>query len=59
MSTGMGSDTQKPFALVILGGLVSRPLIGVFLMPALYAIVAKPKDKLEVSVGGCRASGSR
>jgi cobalt-zinc-cadmium resistance protein CzcA len=48
LSTGIGSDTQKPFALVIVGGLFSRLLISIFLMPALYAIVARPKDKLEV-----------
>lgn len=48
ISTGIGSDTQRPFALVIVGGLFSRLLISVFLMPALYAIVARPKDKLEV-----------
>jgi heavy metal efflux system protein len=48
LSTGIGSDTQKPFALVIVGGLFSRLLISVFLMPALYAIVARPMDKLEV-----------
>ncbi len=48
LSTGIGSDTQKPFALVIVGGLFSRLLLSVFLMPALYAIVARPHDKLEV-----------
>ena len=48
LSTGIGSDTQKPFALVIVGGLFSRLLISVFLMPAMYAIVARPHDKLEV-----------
>ena len=48
LSTGIGSDTQRPFALVIVGGLFSRLLISVFLMPALYAIVARPKDTLEV-----------
>ncbi len=48
LSTGIGSDTQRPFALVIVGGLFSRLLISVFLMPALYAIVAGRKDGLEV-----------
>ena len=48
MSTGIGSDSQKPFAIVIVGGLFSRLLISVFLMPALYAIVARPGDRLEV-----------
>jgi heavy metal efflux system protein len=47
-STGIGSDSQRPFALVIVGGLFSRLLISVFLMPALYALVARPGDRLEV-----------
>ena len=48
LSTGVGSDTQKPFALVIVGGLFSRLLISVFLMPVLYAVVAREDDHLEV-----------
>ena len=48
LSTGIGSDTQKPFALVIVGGLFSRLLISIFLMPALYALVARANDRLEV-----------
>ncbi len=48
VSSGVGSDTQKPFALVIVGGLFSRLLISVFLMPVLYAMVARPGDHLEV-----------
>jgi cobalt-zinc-cadmium resistance protein CzcA len=48
MSTGVGSDTQKPFALVIVGGLFSRLLISVFLMPVLYVAAAREGDHLEV-----------
>src|SRR6202035_5204095 len=48
LSPGIGSDSQRPFALVIVGGLFSRLLISVFLMPALYTIVARPGDHLEV-----------
>jgi len=48
LSTDVGSDSQRPFALVIVSGLFSRLLISVFLMPALYAIVARPGDRLEV-----------
>ena len=48
LSTGVGSDTQKPFALVIVGGLFSRLLISVFLMPVLYGMFARPSDHLEV-----------
>ncbi len=48
MATGVGSDSQRPFALVIVSGLFTRLLISVFLMPALYALVARPGDRLEV-----------
>jgi cobalt-zinc-cadmium resistance protein CzcA len=48
LSSGVGSDSQKPFALVIVGGLFSRLLISVYLMPALYLVAAKEGDRLEV-----------
>ena len=48
LATGIGTDTQKPFALVIVSGLFTRLLISVFLMPVLYALVARPDDRLEV-----------
>src|SRR5271168_3531457 len=47
-ATGVGTDTQRPFALVIVSGLFTRLLISVFLMPALYTLVARPGDRLEV-----------
>jgi heavy metal efflux system protein len=48
LATGVGSSTQKPFALVIVGGLFSRLLISVYLMPVLYKIAAREGDHLEV-----------
>ena len=48
LSTGVGSDSQKPFAMVIVGGLFSRLLISGFLMPVLYTMVAREGDHLEV-----------
>ena len=48
LATGVGTDTQRPFALVIVSGLFTRLLISVFLMPALYSLVARPGDRLEV-----------
>ncbi|WP_244466328.1 efflux RND transporter permease subunit [Dyella japonica] len=48
LATGVGTDTQRPFALVIVSGLFTRLLISVFLMPVLYALVARPDDRLEV-----------
>ena len=48
LATGVGSDSQKPFALVIVGGLFSRLFISVLLMPVLYELAARPGDRLEV-----------
>jgi len=48
MSTGIGSDSQKPFAIVIVGGLISRLLLSVFMAPILYALVARKDDVLKV-----------
>ncbi len=48
LATGVGTDTQRPFALVIVSGLFTRLLISVFLMPTLYTLVARPDDRLEV-----------
>jgi cobalt-zinc-cadmium resistance protein CzcA len=48
LATGVGTDSQRPFALVIVSGLFSRLLISVFLMPALYALAARPDDRLQV-----------
>jgi cobalt-zinc-cadmium resistance protein CzcA len=48
LATGVGTDSQRPFALVIVGGLFSRLLISVFLMPVLYELAARPGDRLEV-----------
>jgi len=48
LATGVGTDTQRPFAIVIVGGLIACLAIIVFLMPALYAVVAREGDRLEV-----------
>ena len=48
MATGVGSDTQKPFAIVVVAGLISRLLLGFFVNPVLYQIVARDGDVLQV-----------
>jgi len=48
MSTGIGSDSQKPFAIVIVGGLISRLVLSIFLAPVLYVLVAREDDVLKV-----------
>jgi cobalt-zinc-cadmium resistance protein CzcA len=48
LATGVGTDTQRPFAVVIVGGLITCLAIVIFLMPALYTMVAREGDRLEV-----------
>ncbi len=48
LSTGIGSDTQKPFAIVIVAGLISRLCIAIFVDPVLYRAVARDGDVLQV-----------
>jgi cobalt-zinc-cadmium resistance protein CzcA len=48
LSTGIGSDTQRPFAIVIVAGVVSRLFLGFFVNPVLYEMVAKDGDVLKV-----------
>jgi cobalt-zinc-cadmium resistance protein CzcA len=43
-SRGIGSDSQRPFAIVIVGGLLAALLLGVFLLPTLYVWVAREGD---------------
>ena len=45
-SHGIGSDSQRPFAIVIVGGLMTALVISIFLLPALYVWVARDGDKL-------------
>jgi cobalt-zinc-cadmium resistance protein CzcA len=45
-SHGIGSDSQRPFAIVIVGGLIGALVISVFLLPTLYVWVARPSDVL-------------
>ena len=48
LSTGIGSDTQKPFAIVIVAGLISRLCLAFFVDPVLYTLVAREGDVLQV-----------
>ncbi|MGH8190228.1 MAG: efflux RND transporter permease subunit, partial [Rhodanobacteraceae bacterium] len=45
---GVGTDSQRPFALVIVAGMISRLVIGIYVMPALYKLVAREGDRLQV-----------
>jgi cobalt-zinc-cadmium resistance protein CzcA len=42
--TGVGSETQRPFALVIVGGMASTLLVALFVLPALYRVLG-PRER--------------
>jgi cobalt-zinc-cadmium resistance protein CzcA len=46
MSRAIGSDSQRPFAIVIVGGLMVAMLMNIFLLPTLYVWVAGDQDVL-------------
>jgi cobalt-zinc-cadmium resistance protein CzcA len=46
LSRAIGSDSQRPFAIVIVGGLVAALILGIFLLPVLYVWVAREQDTL-------------
>jgi len=45
-SHGIGSDSQRPFAIVIVGGLIADLVMSIFLLPTLYVWLAREKDVL-------------
>jgi cobalt-zinc-cadmium resistance protein CzcA len=46
LSHAIGSDSQRPFAIVIVGGLISDLVMSIVLMPTLYVWIARDGDKL-------------
>jgi cobalt-zinc-cadmium resistance protein CzcA len=46
LSHAIGSDSQRPFAIVIVGGLVGALLTSLVLLPTLYVWIARDGDKL-------------
>jgi cobalt-zinc-cadmium resistance protein CzcA len=51
VSHAIGSDSQRPFAIVIVGGLIADLLMSIFILPTLYVWFAREGDKLPVPEG--------
>ena len=51
LSRGIGSDSQRPFAIVIVGGLISDLVMSIFLLPTLYVWMAREHDVLPAIEG--------
>ena len=46
LSRGIGSDSQRPFAIVIVGGLIAALVLSLFLLPTIYTWIARQGDQL-------------
>jgi cobalt-zinc-cadmium resistance protein CzcA len=49
LSHAIGSDSQRPFAIVIVGGLMVNLAMSIFILPTLYVWFAREGDKLPES----------
>ena len=49
LSHNIGSDSQRPFAIVIVGGLISDLILSIFLLPTFYVWIAREGDELPVA----------
>ena len=47
ISTGIGSETQKPLAIVVIGGLITSTILTLLILPVIYALVYKLIHKRE------------
>jgi cobalt-zinc-cadmium resistance protein CzcA len=56
LSTGIGAETQKPLAVVVIGGLVSATLLVLFVLPVLYVVVSRRFG--ELSEGGTETAAA-
>jgi hypothetical protein len=46
LSHTIGSDSRRPFAIVIVGGLIADLIMSIFLLPTLYVWIARESDVL-------------
>jgi heavy metal efflux system protein len=51
LSHAIGSDSQRPFAIVIVGGLIAALVMSIFLLPTLYVWMAGERDVLPSAEG--------
>ncbi|HVY71758.1 MAG TPA: CusA/CzcA family heavy metal efflux RND transporter [Verrucomicrobiae bacterium] len=52
LSHGIGSETQRPLAIVIIGGLVSATPLTLIVLPVMYLLFAKDKPAAAKSASG-------
>jgi len=45
LSTGIGAETQKPLAVVVIGGLITATLLVLYVLPVLYVLLSRFKGR--------------
>lgn len=45
ISTGIGSETQKPLAIVVIGGLMSATILALLILPAIFNLVYGVRER--------------
>jgi heavy metal efflux system protein len=59
LSHGIGSETQKPLAVAIIGGLISATLLTLFVLPALYLVFNRDDLRKTPLTGGVRGRAEK
>ena len=58
IATGIGSETQQPLARVVVGGMLTAPLLILVVLPALYGLVYRHAERhVPVAAGHAPPSG--
>ena len=50
-STAVGSETQRPFAVVIISGLVTAVAVTLFVLPSVYSVIVRKVPAMETDDG--------
>jgi cobalt-zinc-cadmium resistance protein CzcA len=46
ISTGIGSETQKPLAIVVIGGLITATILTLLIFPLIFEIAYMKKQRI-------------
>jgi cobalt-zinc-cadmium resistance protein CzcA len=59
VSTGIGSQVQRPLATVVVGGLLIGPIMLLVVVPALCVVFLSKRDRADMETPGADASSTR
>jgi cobalt-zinc-cadmium resistance protein CzcA len=59
VNTGVGAEVQRPLATVVIGGIISNTLLTLVVLPVLYAMLRRTKDRSRVRDEGPSKNLSR